>query len=360
MANQYPIQEMPQTDVLASFDYARDEFPKYKVAAVQSAAVYMNSEATCDKAVRFIEEAAKNGCKLINFAECYIAGFCTWQWTHPSLDNVKYRTRAIQNAVTIDGPIVARLARAAKENDIYVIIGVNENYQGNLFISQLYFNPQGDLMGVHRKLNPTCAERTIWGQGDGSQLHVFKTELGNIGGLCCWEHFIPANGVAMNALGEELHCAAWPTFFHSGNFTWTDTTGGYTASQYYAAANACYVLQSCTYATADACDWYDMPNDSEEYASLTEWGAGACAIWGPDGSRLTPEVPEKGEYLVYADIDIAKVHDARAFLHSSGHGANKSLRIEVDRYSQDAVRFVGSPDMDTSRTYEQIMQQAND
>lgn len=359
MPSKYPIQEMPDTDVLADFGYVRHEFPKYKAAAVQSAAVYMNPEATTDKAVRFIEEAAANGAKLINFGECYISGFCTWQWSHPSLDNVKYRTRAVQNAVRLDGPIVARLARAAKDNGIYVVIGVNESLRGNLFITQLYFDPEGNLMGVHRKLNPTCAERTIWGQGDGSQLHVFKTELGNIGGLCCWEHFIPANGVAMNALGEEVHCAAWPTFFHSGRFTFTDTTGGFTASQYYAAANQCYVIQSCTYAKKDALDWYDMPQ-GPDYDSLVEWGAGACAIWGPDGSRLTPEVPEKGEYLVYADIDLARVHDARAFLDSSGHGANKSLRVEVDRYSQDAVRFIGSPDGDTSMRYEQILEQVNE
>lgn len=193
-----------------------DSFPRLKAAVVQAAPILFNREATLEKACQLTAEAAAQDAQLILFPEAFIpayprglgfgtvvghrspAGRRTWQryWAH---------------AVDVPGPATEALGAAARQARAYLAIGVierdNQFSQGTLYCTLLYFGPDGRLLGKHRKLKPTAAERLIWGEGDGSTLTVLETEIGKIGGLICWENYMPLARMAMYSKGVELYLA---------------------------------------------------------------------------------------------------------------------------------------------------------
>ncbi len=163
-----------------------DDFPRFVAAAVQAAPVFMDREATVEKACSLIAEAAKNGARLIVFPETWVPTYPFWDMRRSDAWLELYR-----NAVEVPSPATERLGQAARDAGAYVAIGVNErdtNTRGTLYNTLLYFGPDGALLGAHRKLMPSVTERLVWGMGDGSGLHVFDTPLGRLGGLICWEH----------------------------------------------------------------------------------------------------------------------------------------------------------------------------
>lgn len=175
------------------------DYPKFKAAAVQAAPVFLDAEATADKACKLIEKAASGGAKLIGFPEGFISGYPWWVWLTDPITGSPLQQKLMENAVEIPGPVVKKLSEAARKNNIYVCISVSEKEGGSLYLTQLWFNPLGDLMGKHRKMKPSGGERLIWGDGEASMMPVFDTEIGRLGGLQCWEHWIPLNIQAMNA-----------------------------------------------------------------------------------------------------------------------------------------------------------------
>ncbi|WP_211296372.1 nitrilase-related carbon-nitrogen hydrolase [Paenibacillus donghaensis] len=194
------------------------DYPKYKAAAVQAAPVWLDLEASTEKACRLIEEAAGNGAKIIAFPEAFLPGY-PWWILHgdPIMYGMKYWERFYKNSVEIPGSTVSKLSAAAKNNDIYVSISVTEKDGGSLYLTQLWFDNKGNLMGKHRKVKPTIGERTIWGEGDSSMMPVFATaELGRVGGLQCWEAYhrlsakaMPVLSVLMVSLSQSRYQENW-------------------------------------------------------------------------------------------------------------------------------------------------------
>ena len=175
-----------------------EKVTKYKAAACQIAPVFLDRDATVEKVCGFIGEAASNGAKVIAFPEALIPGYPWWIWLgDPFVYGMKFYRQLYDNAVEIPGKSVRKLSRCARKNDVYVCVSVTEKDGGSLYLTQLWFSPSGDLIGKHRKLKATGAEKTIWGDGDGSMMPVFETEYGNLGGLQCWEHMLPLNIAAM-------------------------------------------------------------------------------------------------------------------------------------------------------------------
>ena len=194
----------------------RDDLQKVRAAVVQAAPILFDRQATVAKAVDLIGEAAGQGAQLVLFPEAFIPAYPrglsfgmvvgsrspegreTWQ-------------RYWENSVDVPGPDTAILAQAAQEAGVYLAMGVIERdtsfSRGTLYCTLLYFGPDGRLLGKHRKLKPTAAERLIWGEGDGSTLTVLDTELGRIGGLICWENYMPLARMAMYSKGVELYLA---------------------------------------------------------------------------------------------------------------------------------------------------------
>ncbi|MGB9376998.1 MAG: nitrilase-related carbon-nitrogen hydrolase, partial [Mycobacteriales bacterium] len=169
------------------------------VAAVQATPVFIDREATTDKVCDLVKEASAHGAELIVFPESFIPTYPDWVWRTPAWDDSAYMKLFYSQAVEIPGPTVERLAAAAAEASAYVVIGVNEREGGTLYNTLLYFDPQGRLAQRHRKLMPTGGERVVWGMGDGSELGTVTTPFGVIGGLICWENYMPLARAAIYA-----------------------------------------------------------------------------------------------------------------------------------------------------------------
>ena len=189
---------------------------RVSVAVIQAAPVLFDRDASIEKACRLIQEAAGMGCRLIllpeSFVPAYPRGF-NFGMTVGSRNESGRRLWELywNNAVDIPGPATEQLAETVRTCDAYVAIGVTERVRsagrGILYCTVAYFGPDGTLLGIHRKLKPTGAERTIWGEGDGSTMPVFQTEFGRIGGLICWENYMPLVRMAMFAKGIDVYLA---------------------------------------------------------------------------------------------------------------------------------------------------------
>ncbi len=268
-----------------------------RAAAVQHAPVFLDRDATIEKGVALIAQAAANGAHLVVFGETWVPCYPAWifgaaEWDSPIAKRA--HAQLLANSVQVPSQATDRICAAAKEHGVEVVMGINEldtgTSRGTMYNSLLYVSSSGEILGVHRKLLPTHAERIVWGQGDGSTLHVFDTAVGRLGGLVCWEHWMPLARFAMHARGEQIHVAAWPDVPEIHHL----------ASRNYAFEGRCFVVCASTFLTADM-----IPPDFEAAAAA---GAledpansdgvllpGGSGIIGPDASlsfaRRLPSCP---------------------------------------------------------------------
>lgn len=316
------------------------EFPSYRAAAVQAAPVFLNLEETVEKTRGLIEEAASNGAKLVVFPEAFIPGYPWWIWFDTTLeDSVSFFETLYKNAVAIPSDSVRKIGAAARDNEIYVCVSVSERDGGSLYLTQLWFNPSGNLIGKHRKFKATNAERAIWGDGRGDMAPVFDTEYGFLGGLQCAEHMIPLNVTAMNSLNEQVHAASWPAFLaHEGSLL--SRPACETASKYYAIVNQVFCLMSSQIFTEEM---RDMVVKNEDQLGLIEIGSGCTKIFSPQGGQVVGnEVPADEEGIAYADIDLSVIPSGKYFLDPAGHYSTPGfLRMVFDRTPMPPVTIIG-------------------
>jgi nitrilase len=290
------------------------------LAAVQAAPVFSNREKTVEKAVELIKEAAAGGADLVAFPETWIPGYPAWIFGAAGWDDgpAKHAFERLQrNAVEVPSPATDALCTAARENRIMVVMGINERdviySRGTLYNSLLFISEAGEILGVHRKLIPTHAERILWGRGDGSTLSVFDTSIGRVGGLVCWEHWMPLTRFAMHAKGEQIHIAAWPEVPEIHHL----------ASRHYAFEGRCFVICVGSFFTTE-----HVPEDFELREALGaagDFGQGAgvilpggSGIIGPDGSWIAGPVSGK-ETIIYGEADLAQIGREQLALDSAGH-----------------------------------------
>src|SRR5581483_7614653 len=162
-----------------------------KVATVQATPIFLDRDATTEKACGRIKEVGAAGASLAVFPETFIPTYPDWVWRVAAWDDDLLVRRLRDQSVAVPGPTTERLGQAAADAGVYVAMGVNESDGGTLYNTLLYFSPLGELVGRHRKLMPTGGERGVWGMGDGSTLDVVETPFGVIGGLICWENYMP-------------------------------------------------------------------------------------------------------------------------------------------------------------------------
>ena len=288
----------------------------YKVAVVQAAPVFMDLNASIDKAIELIEEAANKGAKLIAFSECWLPGYPWWIWLSAPANNIKYFQKYHDNCLVPGSENFDRICAAAAENNILISMGASERDHGSLYISQFLIGEDGDLIKARRKLKPTHVERTVFGEGDGSDLEVSQTSLGRIGQLNCWEHLQPLTKYAMYAMHEQVHVAAWPAFSCYPQAYSLGPELSISISRVYAAEGQCYVLAPCSVISQEM---IDLLVESPEQEQLILAGGGHARIFGPDGSTLCEPIPEKDEGLLYADIDLGAITIAKSFADPVGH-----------------------------------------
>ena len=186
------------------------DLPRSKVAAVQTAPVFLDPAATVDKACALIAEAARNGARLVAFPEVFVAGYPYWNWLMTPIEGSVWFERLCRAAITIPGPLVSRLCATARAHDCVVVIGVNERDPralGTLYNTNIIIGADGTILGRHRKLVPTWAEKLTWAGGDGASLRVYDTSVGPLGTLACGENTNTLARFALLSAGELVHVA---------------------------------------------------------------------------------------------------------------------------------------------------------
>lgn len=305
-----------------------DSFPRVTVAAVHAASPFLDRDAGVAKACALIAEAGQNGAQLVVFPETFIPGYPFWIWTHTPATSSAFFLRLYANSVELKSDATAQIASAAKRAGCHVVIGISERDGGSLYNTLLYFDDHGEIVGRHRKLQPTSVERTVWGRGDGSDLRIVETDIGRIGGLICWEHSMDLARYALTSQGEQIHIAAWPAISalsHDPSSGVFDSLSE-SAARHHAAAGQCFVInaQSCIdAATIEALGLTGRPEMIRE-------GGGWTAIIGPSG-RIIAGPHRDTETILYAELDFAEIVGFKYVSDSAGHYARPDvLQLHVD------------------------------
>lgn len=291
------------------------EIEHFKIAAVQASSVFLNLEATIEKACGLIEEASRDGATLAVFPEAFIAGYPVWVWFIPPGQTHALRalyTELHQNAVSIPGPAVSRLAEAAGDCKITIAIGVNEKNSeasdSTLYNTLLYLGSDGGILGKHRKLIPTAGERLVWGQGAEADLEVFHLPFGRLSGLICWENYMPLARYALSAKGQQIHVAP----------TWDRGEPWISTMRHIGKESRCFVLGVCqVFHKNDIPDNLDFKStylgDVEDCIN-----PGNSLIVDPDGKVISGPLEGK-EGILYANVEKHQLIGPRWQLDVAGH-----------------------------------------
>ncbi len=289
--------------------------PSFRIAAVQAAPVFLDLERTIDKACALIDRTAAEGADLVVFPEAFVPAYPVWVWFIPS--GKTHRLRALyaelhRNSITIPGPATRRLGEAAAQAGVIVAIGVNERDPeagaGTLYNTLLLLGRDGSILGRHRKLIPTSGERLVWGRGDGSDLEVVDAGFARIGGLICWENYMPLARQTLYAWGEQVHLA--PTWDHGEPWL--------SSMRHIAKESRCVVVGCCQALRAE-----DIPDrlglDEDIPADDDGWiNPGDSVIVDPDGKLLAGPAHAE-ETILYADVEADQLVAPRWQLDVAGH-----------------------------------------
>ncbi len=287
---------------------------RMKIAAVQMPSVFLNKDASTEQACRYIADASRNDAKLVVFPEAFIPVYPDWVWTVPAAKKIiinELYTKLLDNSVRIPDDTTVRLCDAAKKAGVNVAIGVNERNSeasdSSIYNTILYISKSGEIMGKHRKLIPTGGERLMWAPGDGSTLANFKTEIGTLGGLLCWENYMPLARFAMYSAGVQIYVAP----------TWDSSEAWLIAMRHIAREGGMFVIGCC-----QAVKITDIPDEYEFksfYPTDREWlNRGNSCIVNPKGEIIAGPLLERQEIL-YADLDLDEIPAQKWLFDVAGH-----------------------------------------
>ena len=306
-----------------------------RAAVVQAGAVPYDTDSCVDKAVRLIGEAAATGSRVIVFPEafvgCYPKGlnYGLVVGARDPVGREEFR-RYLDAAIEVPGPHTVRLGKAAATHSAYVIMGVIERDGGTCYCTVLFFAPDGQLLGKHRKLMPTALERMIWGFGDGSTLTVVDSPYGRIGSVICWENYMPMLRMAMYSKNVALYCA--PTA--DDRDTWLPSM------RHVALEGRCFVLSACQFIRKNAfpADVRISLGDSPDAVLMR----GGSAIISPLGKVLAGPDYE-GETILTADLDLNEIGRGKFDFDATGHYARPDVfQLIVNEAPTPAVVVKGS------------------
>jgi predicted amidohydrolase len=264
-------------------------------------------------------DAVRDGAALVVFPETWLPGYPAWLdvcrdvalWDHEPVKRVF--ARMAENSVVVGGESGKALAEIAREHQVTLVIGITERVEANagrgtLYNALLTFGPDGALLNHHRKLVPTYTERMVWGPGDAQGLGAVETPAGRVGGLICWEHWMPLARQAMHESGEDIHVAAWPTAHEMHQV----------ASRQYAFEGRCFVLAAGSLMRASALPAELEPHPNRVASPEQLVLRGGSAIIGPDGAYLAGPVYD-ATCTLHAELDLRRVREESMSLDVAGH-----------------------------------------
>ncbi|MFY0680143.1 MAG: carbon-nitrogen hydrolase family protein [Thalassovita sp.] len=308
------------------------------VGVAQVAPVWFRRQETLDKIAQTVSRAADEGCQLVAFGEALAPGYPFWieRTDGARFNDEKQKAmyaRYVEEGVMIERGDLDEICALARQRSIAIYLGVMERAPDrgghSLYCSLVYIDRDGIIASVHRKLHPTYEERLAWAQGDGHGLKVHPLDAFTVGGLNCYENWLPLARAALYAQGESLHVSVWPGGLHN-----TQDLPVFIAKE-----SRSYVIAACGLMRVS-----DLPEDTPNRAEIVAAGGeiisnGGSALVAPDGSFIVPPVLDE-EALIVAEIDHGKVRGERQNLDLFGHYARPDvLELHVNRTRQRGVRF---------------------
>ncbi len=303
-----------------------------RVALIQARPAYYDLDKCVAKALSLIAEAARQGAQLAAFPETFFPGYPAWldyavdyaRWDHAPTKAVYARLAA--NSIAIDSPQMRQLQDAAIEGSIVLVLGINEKVtrgRGNrsLYNSIVTIDADGDIVNHHRKLRPTFTEQLVWAQGDGAGLSAVDTAVGRVGGLVCWEHWMPHARQALHISNEAIHIALWPAVKEIHQI----------ASRHYA-----FEARVFTLAIGGIMPVADFPSELELPANLRDQPSalllnGGSAVIAPTGEYLVEPIYGE-ETILYADLDLSQIAQEQMTLDvTGGYARDDIFAFEVNR-----------------------------
>lgn len=316
------------------------ELHAFTAATVQTSPIFLDTDATVDKVVRLIGEAADNGARLIAFPEVFVSGYPYWNWIGNPVQGSTWFERLARSAIEIPGPEIAKIAQAAARHRINVVVGVNERSchgVGTIYNTVVTLSDEGRLLGRHRKLVPTWAEKLTWAPGDASALRVHDTSVGPLGVLACGENTNTLARFALLAQGELIHVANYISLpVAPPDYDMAEAIRLRSAAHSF--EGKLFTVVSCSTISEEiiAALEIDFPDARE---MLSRRNSAFSGFVGPDGRTIGKALIDE-EGIAYADIDPGRCIQPRQMHDITGHYNRFDVfELSVNRRPLTAVRF---------------------
>lgn len=317
------------------------DLPTVKVAAVQASPVFLDTQATVEKACALIAEAAAQGAQLVAFPEVFVAGYPYWNWIMTPVEGSPWFDKLCRSAIEIPGPEIQRIAQAAGRHGVHVVIGVNERNPAGiatLYNTLVFIGPDGKLLGRHRKLVPTWAEKLTWANGDGSSLRVYDTAIGRLGGLACGENTNTLARFSLLAQGELLHVASYISLpVAPPDYDMAEAIK--VRAMAHCFEGKVFTVISCSTISEEIIQAF-LPTHPQAESLLRRKNSAFSGVIGPDGRVVgQPLIDEEG--IVYAEVDLSRCIQPRQMHDITGHYNRFDVfDLRVNRQPQQAARFL--------------------
>lgn len=316
------------------------ELPRFKAATVQAAPVFLDPDATVAKAAGLIREAAANGARIVAFPEVFVPGYPYWNWITDPVTGSSWFEKLLRASILVPGPEIAVVQNAAREAGVHVVIGVNERSPvslGGIYNTLVFIGPDGGILGKHRKLVPTWAEKLTWAHGDGSSLRVYDTAIGPLGGLACGENTNTLARFTLMAQGELVHIASYialPTA--PPDYDMAEAIK--VRAMAHSFEGKLFTIVSCSTVSEEIIvEMEKVVPDAR--ARLERKNSAFSGFIGPDG-RLIGEPLIDVEGIAYAEIDLGKCIQPKQMHDIIGHYNRFDVfDLRVNRAPQAPVTF---------------------
>ncbi|OKP00258.1 carbon-nitrogen hydrolase family protein [Xenorhabdus eapokensis] len=320
------------------------KLPKFKAAAVQAAPIFLDTEATVDLVCRLIQEAAEKGASLVAFPEVFVSGYPYWNWVMNPIQGSPWFEKLCKSAIEVPGPEINKIARAAARHHINVVIGVNERTPhgiATLYNTLVTISDEGNILGRHRKLVPTWAEKLTWANGDAASLKVHDTRIGPLGVLACGENTNTLARFSLLSQGELVHVASYISLpVAPPDYDMAEAIRLRASAHCF--EGKVFTLVSCSTISPEIVKAMSASHPEAE-ALLARSNSAFTGIIGPDGRVMGDPLIDK-EGIVYAQIDLNRCIQPRQMHDITGHYNRFDIfDLKVNRRPMKAIRFTDLP-----------------